>query len=113
MDTSLRILHLEDSPLDADLIHATLEEEGIHCQAMRVDTKSEFVKAIDQGGFELIFADYSLPSFDGISALGIAKEKCSRSLSAASARFRSTRYFTSRSARWTEGASRDKRCLST
>jgi len=76
LDTSLRILHLEDNPLDADLIHATLEEEGIHCQAVRVDTKSEFVKAIDQGGFELIFADYSLPSFDGISALGIAKEKC-------------------------------------
>ncbi len=72
----LRILHLEDSRLDAELIQATLTEEGIPSEPIRVETRDEFVKALDQGGFDMIIADYSLPSFDGITALSLAKEKC-------------------------------------
>src|SRR5438105_13337372 len=72
----LRILHLEDSQTDAELIVATLAEEGIACEARRIDTKADFVAALEQGGFDLIIADYSLPSFDGIAALALAREKC-------------------------------------
>src|SRR5207249_3977526 len=63
----LRILHLEDSQTDADLIVSTLAEEGIACEARRIDTKADFVAALEQGRFDLIIADYSLPSFDGIA----------------------------------------------
>src|SRR5208283_2308584 len=35
-----------------------------------------FIEAIDGGGFDMIFADYSLPGFDGLSALAISKERC-------------------------------------
>ncbi len=72
----LRILHLEDSQADAELIVATLAEEGLACEAQRVDTKADFLAALEQGGFDLIIADYSLPSFDGIAALALAREKC-------------------------------------
>jgi signal transduction histidine kinase/DNA-binding response OmpR family regulator len=76
MDNSLRILHLEDSPKDAELIEATLAGEGLACEVVLVDTRADFVAALEQGGFDLILADYGLTSFDGLSALRIAKEKC-------------------------------------
>jgi len=76
MQSPLRILHLEDNPRDAELIQAILETEGITCQVTRVDTEADFLASIDHGGFDLIFADYTLPSFDGHSALKITQEKC-------------------------------------
>ncbi len=75
MKSSLRILYLEDEPLDADLVRSALHEEGIACRIFRVETSEEFIEAIDGGEFDIIFADYSLPGFDGLSALAIAKEK--------------------------------------
>lgn len=37
MNTSLRILHLEDSPRDAELIHSTLEDEVLDCEVVLCD----------------------------------------------------------------------------
>lgn len=76
MKSPLRILHLEDNASDAELIQAMLETEGIVSHVIRVETQVDFLASIDHGGFDLIFADYSLPSFDGLSALKIALEKC-------------------------------------
>jgi len=70
----LQILHLEDSLTDAQLVHATLENEGISCSVTRVETEAEFLAALAHGGFDLILADYTLPAFDGLSALKIARE---------------------------------------
>jgi signal transduction histidine kinase/CheY-like chemotaxis protein len=75
VNSLLRILYLEDDPGDAQLVEATLEAEGVVCQVTRVETEPEFSAALEQDGFHLIFADYTLPSFDGISALKIAVEK--------------------------------------
>ncbi|OGQ82923.1 MAG: hypothetical protein A3F90_00320 [Deltaproteobacteria bacterium RIFCSPLOWO2_12_FULL_60_19] len=75
MEKPLRILHLEDSPSDADLVKATLEADDIPCRVVRVATRAEFLSALEQGNFDLILADYSLPQFDGGSALAIAREK--------------------------------------
>jgi DNA-binding NtrC family response regulator len=72
----LRILYLEDEPRDAELVQASLEAEGVDCDLIRVDTEADFFQALKQGGFELILADYTLPSFDGISALKIVREIC-------------------------------------
>ena len=44
--------------------------------SLRVETQADFFAALEQGGFDLILADYTLPSFDGLSALKIALEKC-------------------------------------
>jgi PAS domain S-box-containing protein len=70
----LRILYLEDEPKDAELVHASLEAEGITCDVIRADTQSDFVAFLRQGAFDLVLADYTLPLFDGISALRIAQE---------------------------------------
>ena len=75
MKSPLRVLHLEDNPGDAELIQAVLEGEGAICDVTRVETQAEFVASLDEGGFDLILADYTLPSFDGLSALQIALEK--------------------------------------
>jgi PAS domain S-box-containing protein len=70
----LRILYLEDEPKDAELVQASLEAEGIVCDLTRADTQEGFLACLQQGGFDLILADYTLPLFDGISALRIAQE---------------------------------------
>ncbi|MDQ3833805.1 MAG: PAS domain-containing protein [Actinomycetota bacterium] len=71
---ALRILNLEDEPLDTELIHATLIDGGIACEIARVQTRADFVAALEQEGFDLVLSDYSLPSFDGLSALQIRQE---------------------------------------
>ena len=75
MDSTLRILHLEDDGNDAELVRALLEDDGISCQATRVDTRDDFEAALAEGGFDLILADFSLPSFDGLSAFQLARER--------------------------------------
>ncbi len=72
----MRILYLEDEPRDAELVQASLEAEGIVCDLTRADTQAGFVAFLQQGGFDLVLADYTLPLFDGISALKIAQEVC-------------------------------------
>src|SRR3984893_318278 len=72
----LRILSIEDDPKDAELIQSMLETEDIACEVTRVDTQAALVASLEQGGIDLILADYSLPSFDGISALKFATKAC-------------------------------------
>jgi PAS domain S-box-containing protein len=70
----LRILLLEDDPLDAELEHGVLVEGGISCEIERVQTRRDFVVALQEGVFDVILADYSLPGFDGLAALEMARE---------------------------------------
>jgi len=74
MRQPLRILSFEDDPKDTELIQDLLETEGIVCEVTRVDTEAALLASLEQGGIDLILADYSLPSFDGLSALKIAKQ---------------------------------------
>jgi PAS domain S-box-containing protein len=69
---SLRILSLEDDPNDTELIQATLEAEGLTCEVARVDHEAAFRTSLEKGEIDLILADYTLPSFDGLSALRLA-----------------------------------------
>jgi PAS domain S-box-containing protein len=71
----LRILYLEDDPKDAEFVQALLEAEGVDCRVTVVETREDFLTALEQEGMDLILADYSLPSFDGISALKMAVVK--------------------------------------
>jgi signal transduction histidine kinase/CheY-like chemotaxis protein len=68
----LRILLLEDSIHDAELIQDRLEAADFVCEMARVQTRAEFVAALESPGLGLILADYRLPSFDGLSALELA-----------------------------------------
>lgn len=74
----LFILILEDIPAHAELAAHEIEKTGINFRIRRVETKEEFEKEIEACRPDIILADYSLPSFDGISALKIALVKCPR-----------------------------------
>lgn len=74
MSQSIRILHLEDDPADVELVAAMLESAGLVCQIARVQSAAEFREALQRGGYEVILADYRLPTFDGMSALRLAQE---------------------------------------
>jgi len=65
----LRILLLEDNDTDAALVRDLLEADGLRCEFVRVQTRAEFTSALEDRRLDLILADYSLPSFDGVSAL--------------------------------------------
>ena len=72
MRSPLRILLLEDDPRDAELIQELLEADHFVCEITRVQTRAEFLTALEHDEIDLILADYKLPSFDGVSALKLA-----------------------------------------
>ncbi len=76
MEPMLRILHLEDDPIDRELVETTLAAEGFAFEVKRVETREEYLEALESGTFDLILADFKLPSFDGLTALEIAKKRC-------------------------------------
>jgi len=75
MESKLRILHLEDSKEDVELIHELLSGAGLDCEIEVVDTGEHFSAALDAKQFDVILSDYSLPAFDGLTALEMAKRK--------------------------------------
>jgi len=75
MKSPLQILHLEDDPADAELVQALLEDDGIECTINCVKTRADYEAALDRGDFDLILSDYSLPKFDGMSALALARQR--------------------------------------
>src|SRR5262252_2107722 len=77
MNSSIRILYLEDNPVDVELSRALLEKDGLKYEMTVVDTREDYLAALEAGAYDLILADYQLPSFDGMAALEIAREKYS------------------------------------
>jgi two-component system sensor histidine kinase UhpB len=71
----LRILILEDSAADADLAMDELQEAGIAFVSEIVERRDAFIKTLEEFSPDIILSDYSLPSFDGLSALEIARAK--------------------------------------
>jgi len=76
MKKELHILILEDNSADAELMEHELHEAGIVFSAKRVETKDSFIKELENFTPDIIITDYKLPSFNGSSALAIAKAEC-------------------------------------
>ncbi|MFN7945269.1 MAG: response regulator [Blastocatellia bacterium] len=76
MTVPLRVLHVEDDPLDSELIQNHLRADGIECELVRVETRAEMQAALETGNFEIILSDYALPTFNGFEALAWRNEKC-------------------------------------
>ncbi|MBS1788630.1 MAG: sigma 54-interacting transcriptional regulator [Acidobacteria bacterium] len=76
MNKELRILILEDVSAHAELMARELRKAEMVFSARRVATKAAYLAALHDSPPDLILADYSLPSFDGIAALSIAREHC-------------------------------------
>ena len=71
----LKVVYLEDSPADRELVSELLKSENLVSETILVGNREEFEGALADGAPDLILSDYSLPSFDGLAALEIAKEK--------------------------------------
>ena len=72
----MRILHLEDSENDAILVEALVRAEWPDCRFSRVLKGAKFREALQRADFDLILSDYSLPDFDGLAALELARLLC-------------------------------------
>ena len=70
----LHILHLEDDEPDHLLMSAMLATGGLLCEIRLAKSKDEFAAALTGPPFDLIISDYSLPSYDGLSALKLARQ---------------------------------------
>jgi two-component system cell cycle sensor histidine kinase/response regulator CckA len=73
-DDALRILILEDVPMDAELMEYELERARIPFIAHRVDSRDSFLQQLDVFRPDVILSDYTLPRFDGMTALSLARE---------------------------------------
>lgn len=69
-----RILHLEDDKLDVEMLQEILNAEGITAEFDVVTYKAEYLEKLNTESYSLIICDYSLPDFDGITALIEAKK---------------------------------------
>jgi hypothetical protein len=65
---SLRALLVEDSPEDAELMLRALRRGGYRTSSLRVDTREGLARALEDPGWDLVLADYSLPGFGGVEA---------------------------------------------
>src|SRR4051794_38796825 len=71
----LRVLHLEDNSADAELSHARITEEWPNSVIKRVENRAEFLAALTAEEFDLVLSDFSLPSFNGLEALDLVRER--------------------------------------
>ncbi len=72
---TIRILLAEDLPTDVELAKRELRKGGIDFTCKVVDTEAEFRKELDEFNPDIVISDYSMPTFDGMTALKITREK--------------------------------------
>jgi len=73
MTTPLRVLVVEDSEADAELLELTLKHGGFSPTMKRVDSASGMRRSLEKDQWDIIISDYSLPGFGGFEALQIYK----------------------------------------
>ncbi|WP_273180679.1 MAG: EAL domain-containing protein [Ferrovum myxofaciens] len=73
MNRELRVLMLEDTATDAELIVRELRRAGIAFTSIRVTTRDAFTRALEEFHPDIILSDYNLPDFNGLVALEIVQ----------------------------------------
>lgn len=73
-NSKIRILFAEDLPEDFELAKATLKRGDILFEDIKVDTPDDFVRELQQFNPQIIISDYSMPIFNGMEALELAKK---------------------------------------
>jgi putative two-component system response regulator len=74
MKTKIKVLLVEDNPVDTELALYELSRAGYEPEWTRVDTEPAFLAQLGQG-WEIILADYGLPEFSGLRALELLRER--------------------------------------
>ena len=73
MPMPLKILLVEDSPEDAELILCQLRQVGFAPDWTRVDCATDFAAGLERAP-DIILSDYSLPQFDGLKAVEMLRQ---------------------------------------
>jgi two-component system, NarL family, sensor histidine kinase UhpB len=74
VDEELNILIVEDVPEDALAIEEELRQGGIRFRAQRVETRDQYLKALENPPPDVIISDFNLPAFDGLEALRLVQQ---------------------------------------
>lgn len=74
-DSNLKILILEDTISDAELLIWELRKSELNFVAEIAQNRETFIKALNEFDPDIILSDFNLPSFDGLSAFQIKQEK--------------------------------------
>jgi PAS domain S-box-containing protein len=74
MQKKVRIIHLEDTSSDAELVVMQLEKSGMAFEYMLVSQSKEFEDAIQNFNADIILSDHSLPSMSSADAFRILKD---------------------------------------
>jgi signal transduction histidine kinase/DNA-binding NarL/FixJ family response regulator len=72
---SLRVLIVEDSPADAELVILELRRASFLPTTTRVDTPVALAHALDEQSWDVVISDYQLPGWSGLSALRMLQER--------------------------------------
>ncbi len=75
MSDTLRLLLVEDSEADAELLARELKRAGFAVEFARVQTASQVERALDRGPWDIIVGDNSMPGFSGTEALEIVRKR--------------------------------------
>jgi putative two-component system response regulator len=75
VNTPLRVLAVEDSEDDTVLVVRLLQRGGYDVTYERVDTAAAVNVALERQAWDIVIADYSIPGFNGLTALALCKER--------------------------------------
>jgi two-component system sensor histidine kinase UhpB len=75
MDRPLKILHLEDLAADAEMVDRVLRKAQFSFEKRVVADKPDFIRALHDFKPDIILSDHSLPAFNSLEALRIAREE--------------------------------------
>ena len=70
----LRVLLVEDSEHDAELMLRELVRDGFRPEVRRLCSRTALQAALGEGGWDVVISDYMMPQFTGLDALSCLKE---------------------------------------
>ncbi len=73
--SALRVLFVEDSPDDVELITRELSRHGFDLQSKTVETRADFIDALEAGPWDVILSDHSMAAFSSTEALRILRDR--------------------------------------
>jgi CheY-like chemotaxis protein len=71
----LRILHIEDNPVDAELVGHALRRSGLACDVRVAESRRECLIALDEGEFDLVLSDSHGHDFIGPELLRLVRQR--------------------------------------
>jgi PAS domain S-box-containing protein len=69
MNRLIRILYVDDNPLDRELVRDALEKEQEGFLVTEASSCREFEAHLDKGGFDLVLSDFNILGFEGLQVI--------------------------------------------